>query len=549
MTATIRPHRRSIKQITTVSEQQRYNRSSWWQLYLSASLVLLVISLAAAATAPQPFAIAFLALLLGTSALLIKPAVGVYLIAFFTMAGDAAVAPWYPFAKNFSSAESILYLADPLTISPLEVLVLATATSWLLRSQLTDAKVPIRGGKMFVPLALFTGMVVVGFVNGIILRGGDLRVAIFEGRALFLILAVYLLIVNVLTKRRNYVTLFVVALVGVFVQSIIALIFYRGLEDDLRGDLDSLTEHGASVHLGVVFILTLCLIFFPKCSSRWRFMALMFCIPAVIVFALSQRRSAFNALAIAMVLFLVVLYVERRRAFWWFAPTVVILGIGYVLAFWNTTGPLGFGSQAVKSFIAPEQLDSVDRSSDLYREIEATNIWFTIRSERPLGVGFGNRFYQPWTLPDLGPGFEFRDFLPHNSLLWIWLKTGYIGFMLMLFILARTIQLGTRSISRVRAGNERAILVACLSYIVMYTVFTYVDIGWDARSVVFLAIAMAWCADAADLTPSDTFEPADRPAERTDSLVASVRPTTPEPSAALTTSAQNNMSPSDSGNP
>ncbi|MEP6298239.1 MAG: O-antigen ligase family protein, partial [Ilumatobacter sp.] len=291
-------------------------------------------------------------------------------------------------------------------------------------------------------------------------------------------------------------------------------------------------EHGASVHLAVLFILTLCLIFLPKCSSRFRWTALTFCIPAIIVFALSQRRSAFNAFAIAMVLFLAVLFIERRRAFWWLAPTLTVFGVGYVLAFWSVTGPLGFGAQAVKSFIAPEQLDAVDRSSDLYREIEATNIWFTIRAEPELGVGFGNRFYQPWALPDLGPGFEFRDFLPHNSLLWIWLKTGYVGFVLMLFVLARTIQLGTRSIARVKDGDERAILVACLSYIVMYTVFTYVDIGWDARSVVFLSMAMAWCADSADVEAREAVDPPVPITEHTLHLVASIQPAPPESIAA-----------------
>lgn len=468
--------------------------------------VVLVVAGAAVGTAPHPFSLAFLLLVLSGCAVLVRPEIGVYLIVVLTMVGDSVVAPWYPFAKNLSSRESILFIADPLTISPLEVLVGATAVSWLTRTQLQATRLRVRGGKMFVPLAIFTIFVVGGFANGI-RRGGDLRVAIFEARSLFMILAVYLLIVNVLENRTQYIRLFVAALVGILIQSLIALTFFGNLETEIRGDLDSLTEHGASVHIAVIFILTLALFLYPKCSPGLRAMAVTFMIPALVVFALSQRRSGFNALGLGIIMFLGILFVVRRRAFWWFAPTVLVLGTGYVLAFWNTSGPLGFGAQAVKSFIAPEQLDAVDRSSDLYREIEAIDIWFTIRAQPVLGVGFGNRFFQPWPLPDLGPGFEFRDFLPHNSLLWVWLKTGYLGFVSILFVFARSIQLGVRSIFRVREGNERAIMTAALSYVLMYAVFTFVDIGWDARSVVFLALAIAWCAHAAEVEPEDSATP------------------------------------------
>ena len=38
-------------------------------------------------------------------------------------------------------------------------------------------------------------------------------------------------------------------------------------------------------------------------------------------------------------------------------------------------------------------------------------------------------------------------------------------------------------------------MIASIVYVVMYTVYCYVDIGWDMRSTVFLALAIAICAD------------------------------------------------------
>ena len=71
------------------------------------------------------------------------------------------------------------------------------------------------------------------------------------------------------------------------------------------------------------------------------------------------------------------------------------------MAFWTSTGGIGFGAQALKSVIAPEQLSEADRNSDLYRQIEAYDIWYTIRSNELFGIGFGRRFLRPIALPDI----------------------------------------------------------------------------------------------------------------------------------------------------
>ena len=146
------------------------------------------------------------------------------------------------------------------------------------------------------------------------------------------------------------------------------------------------------------------------------------------------------------------------------------------------------------SALAGEELEQVDQSSDLYRQIEAFNLWFTIRTAPLTGVGFGNPFYQPYPLPPLS-NFEFRFYIPHNSFLWVWLKLGIVGFVAMLFLTARTIQHGARHVVRIGRGNDAALMMGAVAYVVMYLVYSYVDIAWDARSMVFLAIAAAWCGD------------------------------------------------------
>ena len=195
---------------------------------------------------------------------------------------------------------------------------------------------------------------------------------------------------------------------------------------------------------------------------------------------LSERRAAVVALVAGFVVFATRAVlpaaegVLRRRAH------RAVLTVGYSAAFWNATEGVGFGARAVKSVIAPDEVSERDASSDVYRVIENYNLVFTIRAEPLTGVGFGKPFYQPRTLPDIS-FFVFYQYIPHNSILWIWLNMGYVGFVALLFVIAAALRAGTRASLRLPSGDALAVTVGALAFIVMFFVFAFVDIAWDAR--------------------------------------------------------------------
>jgi hypothetical protein len=200
------------------------------------------------------------------------------------------------------------------------------------------------------------------------------------------------------------------------------------------------------------------------------------------------------ALFVGVVILASVLFYRRRRAFWVFVPTTLVLALGFIAATWNATGAAGLMSGAVKTVLFPDQLSAADAGSDLYREIEAFDVWFTIQQSKVAGIGFGNKFLTPVALPDIS-FFELWQYLPHHAMLWIWLKMGFFGFVSMLFLFGRAVQHGTRTVLSVTLPEHAAVAVVGLSYVVMFLVFAYVDIAWDVRSTVFLAISFALCAD------------------------------------------------------
>jgi O-antigen ligase len=226
-------------------------------------------------------------------------------------------------------------------------------------------------------------------------------------------------------------------------------------------------------------------------------------VPCGWMFVLSQRRAAVIALMIGVLMVAVLIYPRRRFVAVSFTLVLIVFGTAYTAAFWNTTDGIGFGAQAIKGVIAPEQQSLEDQSSDLYRLVEAYDVWYTIRSNELFGVGFGQQFLRPAALPDIS-FFVFWQYIPHQSLLWIWMKMGIGGFIAMLYLMARTIHHGVRNAIRIQSPNLTSVVIASVAYVPMYVVYCYVDIGWDARSTVFLAMAIAICADLArSVTPAE----------------------------------------------
>jgi O-antigen ligase len=200
------------------------------------------------------------------------------------------------------------------------------------------------------------------------------------------------------------------------------------------------------------------------------------------------------ALAAALLLLAILLSRLNPRLLRKVAPFVIVLTIGYVGAFWNNESLAGFPAQAIKTVISPSQVDQKDQSSDGYRTVENLDIHATIQAKPLTGLGFGQKFYRPFALPDIS-FFPFYEYMPHNSVLWFWVKTGVAGFVALLFLFGSTIRSGVRTALELPPGRDVVLATAALSYVVMYLIYAYVDVAWDARSMVCIALVTAICAD------------------------------------------------------
>lgn len=460
-----------------------------------AALVILVIaflSLIYTELGEPGSGIAFVVLVFAIAAAAIRPICGLYAIVFFGLVGDGETSSWFPFVKNLSSRESLLFLSDKLPLSPLEILVAMTVMFWLIAHFNTPGHVMVRG-PLFTAVAVFTGFVVFGFVVGIA-SGGDLRIALFEGRAMFIVLPVYALIIN-LCDRRSLRLLTWTAVAAIFINALLALSYLSTRSTVELETSQDLGEHAAATHWNVILLLTLLLFLYNAGTRAGRFVLLAMCVPTVMVYLASQRRSAVAGLVVALAFVALSLWWRNRARFLTFVPMIAVLLLGYTLAFWNSTSPAAFPAQAIKSIVANDQSSEADRSSDAYRAIENFDINFTIQQSPITGLGFGRQFYRPYPLPDIS-FFEFYEYIPHNSFMWIWIKTGFGGFLAMMTMLAFALRAGTRSMVKSRDSTDVVLSIVGISIVVMFIVFAFVDIAWTPQNMVLLALGFGLCSQA-----------------------------------------------------
>jgi O-antigen ligase len=469
----------------TASAQARRSNITWWLWFTGVVGITGSIGLALLGGVPNPAVIGWLCFFIGIIAIIYQPRYGVYLIVGLALVGDSLLNPWYPFVKNLSSAESLLYLGRATSFSPAEIYITLTFVSWLGRAAMRR-KLKMYTGALFWPMLIFSAFVTLGLMYGL-LNHGNSTVALWEVRVIYYLPMLLILTSNLLATRAHFNHLIWVIIIALFLDGLSGLWFVASeLNFDLHS-VEAIAEHSYSIHLNTLFVLTIAVWLFR--GSRVKRIVLPLLIPVIAIsYFANQRRASYITLAIALLLIAIVLYRENRKAFWLIIPIACVAGAIYLAVFWNSSGGIGGPARAIRSIIAP-QPGGRDDSSNVYRVIENLNTKFTIKARPLTGVGFGNKFYIVAPLPDIS-FFIWWEYMTHNSILWIWMQAGVGGFISMLFLIGLSILVGVRTLWRMPGGDMSAIALMATLYIVMHFIYAYVDISWEAQSMIYVGAMM-----------------------------------------------------------
>ena len=114
--------------------------------------------------------------------------------------------------------------------------------------------------------------------------------------------------------------------------------------------------------------------------------------------------------------------------------------------------------------------DDRDESSNQYRDIENFNVQSMISAAHSTGAGFGQRINY-FGLVDLTETATMLEYVPHNGVLYLWLRMGILGVATFAVFVAQAV------ISAVRLAGSRRRDAAMVGAITASVLFGYVAMG------------------------------------------------------------------------
>jgi len=398
--------------------------------------------------------------------------------------------------------------SDPLYVNVFEIFILTAAVSAGTRA-IIERRVRLRVGPLFWAISAYLLFVTLGLVHGVWV-GGDLKIALWEGRGQYYLAVVYLLAYATLTdERRLRILLWVV----------VGCALFKGMQGAVRyfivlgGRVPSrqgLLSHDQAIYQ-TSFLLLSVLLAYGGYRSRLRAVAWV-ALPLVLgTLLLNQRRLGVAMVLISGLVTIPLLYAhlrDRRRHLLVSAAVLLVLIPGYLRVGWNRSGALWEPARAIRSQFSP---DYRDEQSDAYREVEHYNLIQTIRRggkqlmtfaslDAPwhhsewgpwIGMGYGRELGLFTYMPDLEKYDPFIHYRTHDSLLWVWARLGTGGFVLMWFMVAAALALAGQTLRRTRTRLQSVTLLWAIGMIFAFLMVARYDMGMaEYRPLIVLGLMM-----------------------------------------------------------
>lgn len=344
----------------------------------------------------------------------------------------------------------------------------------LMSHRLTKRQRALWGGPLLLPFIGFLLAVAWGIVHGL-QTGGDFKIIVLEVRPFWYLFIAYLLAYNLLLQKRHIRAFFWLAILGAGVKGIQgAYIYLIALHGNLT-NYHEILEHEDSYFF--VAILLLLIIFYLHYRYRPQMYAILLILPTMLIaLVANQRRTDYLAFLIGLGIAWVLIFLikpEARKQLAILGICSLLLSTGYVLAFSHASGAIGEPARAITSILNPSSANAADASSNLYRQIEDSDLKYTVKQDPILGWGFGKQFLQPIPLPVLtSPDYLY---VPHNTIYWVWMRLGAIGYLLMWYLFGAAIVRGCLIARQLRDPYLQVVAIFIVAATVMEIIVAYAD--------------------------------------------------------------------------
>jgi hypothetical protein len=312
-----------------------------------------------------------------------------------------------------------------LSINPMEILfgvVLVRAFAMAtpeIRSRLVR-------GKLFIPYAFVLLAVLVAEVHGLF-ASGDFNLSLWELRPQVYGFLAFLIASLVIRSRRDVEGLALVVAVCVALKAMLGDFRYFILLGHQLGTHETILGHEDSYFLGLLVIgLIAALIWVPRSDAvKWLLIGSPLALAALLANERRVGMLAFGAGLVMVVVLAIRYHPTRWRRIAVFAMIAAGIAVIFLAIFWNQqTGLIGQFVRPIRSQFDPTYRDYL---SDLYRQAENANLKLSFDTNKLIGMGFGMPYLTVFTQADISSIYPLWNVIPHNTLMWIGVRMGYMG--------------------------------------------------------------------------------------------------------------------------
>ena len=410
--------------------------------------------------------------------------------------------------RYFWHLQDIPYLIrlEGVTLNLFELHVLLVLAAWILAKALRRTSRPVDVPTQSLALC-FLGWIAITFVRG--LGGGSqLLPAIRETRGIIYFLVLFFFTPRIVTTEKS-LRMVIGAIIGILaIKAVQAIINVAGIGLDF-GTYGYLTPNQEDAVFFVDGLALLAAMATFRARSSWRGFAFILVVLLSVGFFLGNRRSVYvSALVTALAFVLSIRGQDLRRVM---LPLGVSLFFGslYIAAFWNSGGLIGFPAQQVKSVFVEDDSEVSQRnaSSNLYRKKETYNLAQNIQKSPLVGLGFGVPYDTPL---DLHLRFGLSSYVAHNSIVWLFMRIGGIGFFFFLLFLGAFLYWAALRLGQFADPFLKAVCIFGMLSIINQMVVAYAEMQltyYRNMSLLGIVLGLVVVAHSLDLEKRPTANP------------------------------------------
>jgi hypothetical protein len=348
--------------------------------------------------------------------------------------------------------------------------------------------------KPIKPFMFYMLSVALGILLGLA-TGGDIKMIMVELRPFWYFFLSYILASNLITHKRHLYAFFWIVIIAAGLKSLqgVYIAWFVPRTDIL--DPGAIMSHEESFFF--VSLILFLILLFAHYRYRPQFYATLAVLPFdLIALVANERRTDYIALILGIIITLSIIFVVKpqiRKKLVISVLIITLLSTCYVVLFSRSNSPIAAPANAIMTVFQPNAGNEGEDSSNMYRVVENYDLVYTIKQNVIFGLGFGKPFYEPIPLTTIYPQIpevnSTYNYIPHNTIYWVWMRLGLIGFFAFWYLIGSVICQGCLIVRQLQDHYLQLIGIYIIGIIPMEIVVAFGDYQlFTFRNVIYVGL-------------------------------------------------------------